>query len=209
MGAVRAALRDYTRLDALATNPLQSAHLLRNERDPAARGRVLQQHQAIRCADGYITLGAANDRLFQRLCDALGHPEWASDPDYANDTLRVRHRGALIARIETITAREPCDQWLARLGAAGVPCGPIRDYAEAFPDPQVRARGMVVDITHPTLGPLRTLRSPIKMSETPLLVDRRAPLLGEHTWQVLREVGYTDEEIEAVVAECAAPRAPV
>jgi crotonobetainyl-CoA:carnitine CoA-transferase CaiB-like acyl-CoA transferase len=124
----------------------------------------------------------------------------------ANDTLRVRHRAALIGRIETVTAREPCDQWLARLGAAGVPCGPINDYAETFADPQVRARGMVVDITHPTLGPLRTLGSPVKMSETPPLVDRRAPLLGEHTGEVLREVGYTDEEVAAVIAQCTVQR---
>jgi crotonobetainyl-CoA:carnitine CoA-transferase CaiB-like acyl-CoA transferase len=124
----------------------------------------------------------------------------------ANDTLRVRHRAARIGRIEAITAREPCDRWLARLGAAGVPCGPINNYAQAFADPQLRARGMVVDVTHLTLGPLRTLGSPIKMSETPPVGGRRAPLLGEHTREVLREVGYTDEGIAAVIAECAPPR---
>ncbi len=175
--------------EGVAPGPLGSAH------------RMIAPYQAIRCADGYITVGAANDRLFQRLCGVLGHPEWADDPDYVNATLRVRNRAALAGRIETITAHEPLAAWLARFDAAGVPCGPINDYAQAFADPQVRARGMIVDVDHPTLGPLRALGSPLKMSETPPRVDRRAPLLGEHTREVLREAGCTDEEIAAVIAE--------
>jgi len=175
--------------EGVAPGPLGSAH------------RMIAPYQAIRCADGYITVGAANDRLFQRLCGVLGHPEWADDPDYANATLRVRNRAALAGRIETITAHEPLAAWLARFDAAGVPCGPINDYAQAFADPQVRARGMIVDVDHPTLGPIRALGSPLKMSETPPRVDRRAPLLGEHTREVLREAGCSDEEIAAVIAE--------
>jgi formyl-CoA transferase len=175
--------------EGVAPEPLGSAH------------RMIAPYQAIRCADGYITVGAANDRLFQRLCGVLGHPEWVDDPDYANATLRVRNRAALAGRIETITADEPLAAWLARFDAAGVPCGPINDYAQAFADPQVRARGMIVDVDHPTLGPLRALGSPLKMSETPPRVDRRAPLLGEHTREVLREAGCSDEEIAAVIAE--------
>jgi formyl-CoA transferase len=178
--------------EGVAPEPLGSAH------------RMIAPYQAIRCADGYITVGAANDRLFQRVCGVLGHPEWVDDPDYANATLRVRNRAALAARIETITAHEPLAAWLARFDAAGVPCGPINDYAQAFADPQVRARGMIVDVDHPTLGPLRALGSPLKMSETPPRVDRRAPLLGEHTREVLREAGCSDEEIAAVIAESGA-----
>jgi crotonobetainyl-CoA:carnitine CoA-transferase CaiB-like acyl-CoA transferase len=157
--------------------------------------RMLAPYQAVRCSDGYITLGAANDRLFQRLCGLLEHPEWAADPDYANDTLRVRNRAGLIARIEAITATEPRHYWLERLDSHGIPCGPINNYAEAFADPQIRAREMIVAVDHPTLGRLHTPGSPIKMSATPLDVSRRAPLLGEHTREVLREVGYSDEEI--------------
>ena len=164
--------------------------------------RLIAPYQAIRCADGYITVGAATDALFQKLCDVLGHPEWPADPDFADNTRRVRHRVRLADRIEAITEREPGAQWVARLDAAGVPCGPINDYRGAFEDPQVRARGMVVDIDHPALGAIRALGSPIKMSETPPVVDRRGPLLGEHTRDVLREVGCSESEIAVVMAEC-------
>ena len=157
--------------------------------------RMTAPYQAIRCADGYITLAAANDRLFQRLCDLLGRPEWAADPAFASDASRVRNRPALAGLIESITVGKPRSHWVARFEANGVPCGPINDYAQVFADPQIRARGMVVETDHPTLGRIRTLGSPVKMSATPPVVGRRAPLLGEHTEEVLREVGYTPEEI--------------
>ncbi len=176
--------------------PLGSAH------------RMLAPYQAIRCADGYITIGAGTNRLFQRLCDALGHPEWTTRPEFADDTRRVRNRAGLIAGIEALTAGLSCGAWLARFTAAGVPCGRINNYADAFDDPQVRARSMVVDVTHPTLGPLRTLGSPIKMSETPPRVDRRAPLLGEHTNEILLEAGCSAAEIAALEAAHRSPAPP-
>jgi crotonobetainyl-CoA:carnitine CoA-transferase CaiB-like acyl-CoA transferase len=172
--------------EGVTPEPLGSAH------------RMLAPYQAVRCADGYITLGAGGDRLFRRLCELLGHPEWIVNPDYANDTLRVRHRAPLIERIEAITSLKPRHHWLERFEAAGVPSGPINDYAEAFADPQIRAREMVIEVDHPTLGRLQTLGSPVKMSETPPSVARRAPLLGEHTREVLREVGYSDDDISAL-----------
>ena len=135
-------------------------------------------YQAIRCADGYITLGAANERLFRRLSNLLGHSEWADDDAFADNASRVRNRDALAARIEAITMEQPCAHWLALLEANDIPCGPINDYAQVFADPQVLAREMVVEMGHPTLGQLRTLGSPIKMSATPPDVSRRAPRLG-------------------------------
>jgi crotonobetainyl-CoA:carnitine CoA-transferase CaiB-like acyl-CoA transferase len=160
--------------------------------------RMNAPYQAIRCADGFITLGAANERLFRRLCDVLGHTEWTAMPEFADNASRVRNREALAARIESITAGQPRSHWLALLEANDIPCGPINDYAQVFADPQVRAREMVVEVDHPTLGHLRTLGSPLKMSGTPPDVRRRSPRLGEHTDAVLREAGFRDEEIAAL-----------
>jgi crotonobetainyl-CoA:carnitine CoA-transferase CaiB-like acyl-CoA transferase len=157
-------------------------------------------YQAIRCADGYITLGAANERLFRRLCEVLGHVEWSAEPAFADNASRVNNHQALAARIESITATQPRAHWLALLEANDIPCGPINDYAQVFADPQVLARDMVVETDHPTLGHLRTLGSPIKLSATPADVSRRAPQLGEHTNEILSEAGYTSAEIAALRA---------
>jgi len=169
--------------EGVTPGPLGSAH------------RFLAPYQAIRCADGYITLGAGTDGLFAELAEALGHPEWAADADYRTAPARHRHQASLIERVERITVSNTCAHWLDRFAARSIPCGPINDYAQAFADPQVRARNMVVEIEHPTLGRLRTPGSPIKMSETPTVVSRRAPRLGEHTGEVLREAGLSEEEI--------------
>ncbi len=176
---------EYFSTGAIPT-PLGSAH------------RMLAPYQAIRCADGYITIGAGTNRLFHRLCEVLGQPEWTTRPEYADDTCRVRNRAELIAGIEALTVGQSCSEWLTRFTDAGVPCGRINNYAEAFDDAQVQARSMVVDVMHPTLGNLRTLGSPIKMSETPPRVDRCAPRLGEHTDEILREAGCTAAEIAAL-----------
>ena len=156
--------------------PLGSAH------------RMIAPYQAIRCADGYITVAAANQRLFERLCDRLGHPEWPRVPQYADDTVRVRHREALVQLIESVTTGASRRHWIDLFEANDIPCGPINSYDEMFADPQVLARGMVNEIDHPTLGRMRTLGSPMKMSRTPPQTARRAPLLGEHTAEVLREL---------------------
>jgi len=168
---------------------------------PTALGsahRMNAPYQAIRCADGYITLGAANERLFRRLCEVLGHAEWTGMAEFADNASRVRNRAALAERIEAITSQQPRSHWLALLEANDIPCGPINDYAQVFADPQVVARQMVVETEHQTLGSLRTLGSPIKLSATPPDVCRRAPLLGEHTDQVLAEAGYNEREIAAL-----------
>ncbi len=160
--------------------------------------RMNAPYQAIRCADGYMTIGAANDRTFRRLCVALGHPEWAADPEYRDDTHRIRNREALASRIEAVMETRPRAHWTELLESHGVPCGPINDYAEVMADPHVRARGLVVETDHPTLGPIQTLGTPIKLSETPLSPGRPAPRLGQHTDEILGDAGFAAGEIAAL-----------
>lgn len=162
--------------------------------------RLSAPYQAIRCADGFIVLGAANDRLFRRVSELLGHPEWVEDPGFADDSSRVRNRERLAALVEEVTSARPRHDWLTLFEANDVPCGPINNYEEALNDAHVRARGMVVETEHPVLGRIRTLGSPLKMSATPPLAGRRAPLLGEHTNAVLREAGYSAATIEELRA---------
>jgi len=171
-----------------APQPMGSAH------------RMFAPYQAIRCADGHITLGTANDRLFKRLCDLLGHPQWATDPRFADNPTRVANQRALASAIEAVTSAEPCVHWLGLFEANDIPCGPINDYERVFADPHLAAREMSVSIDHPVLGAVRALGSPIKMSGTPTNARRRAPLLGEHTNAVLADYGFRPEEISALRA---------
>ena len=158
--------------------------------------RLTAPYQAFRCADGHITIGAANDRNFTKVARLLGHHEWLTDPRFASNSGRIAHRDELARLIESETATQPRAHWISELEAAGVPCGPILGYDDALTTPQATAREMALEVEHPTLGTLRTLGTPIKMSDTPLNPRRRAPLLGEHTDDVLAEAGYSADEIE-------------
>jgi len=158
--------------------------------------RMSAPYQAFRCADGYITIGGANDRTFHRICDVLGHPEWREMPEFKTDGMRIRNRADLASRIETITVTKSRAHWLELFDTNNIPCGPINDYSQVFEDPQVIARELVVDVEHPTLGAIRALGSPIKLSATPPDVRRRAPLLGEHTDEVLSHGGTQDPPVD-------------
>jgi crotonobetainyl-CoA:carnitine CoA-transferase CaiB-like acyl-CoA transferase len=167
-----------------APRPLGTAH------------RMSAPYQAFRCADGHITIGAANDRNFAKLARVLGGHEWLADSRFASDHQRVAHRDELARLIEEVTSKEPRAFWIDALERAGVPCGPILNYQEALTTPQAIARDMTINVAHPTLGPLQTLGTPIKMSATPLNPCGRGPMLGEHTDDVLAEAGYSSDEIE-------------
>ena len=158
--------------------------------------RMSAPYQAFRCADGFITIGAANDRLFLRLCELLEHPEWANDPKFGSNADRVHNHRALADKIEAITVRRDSSEWLELLDANGIPCGPINSYADVVEDPHMKAREMVVATEHATLGEIRTLGTPLKLSETPLRPGRPAPLLGQHTDEILTEAGVPEELIE-------------
>jgi crotonobetainyl-CoA:carnitine CoA-transferase CaiB-like acyl-CoA transferase len=151
--------------------------------------RYLAPYQAIRCADGHITIGAGTDRLFAALAVSLEHPEWVHSPEFGDTAARLRNRAALIAQIEAVTSAKPKAHWLDQFAARRIPCGPINTYAEAFADPQVQSRQMVLETDHPTLGHGRAVGFPVKMSGAAPASGRRAPLLGEHTDEVLREIG--------------------
>ena len=157
--------------------------------------RMNAPYQAIRCADGYITIGAANERIFRRLCAVLDRQEWMSSPLFRDNASRVKNRELLAAEIEAVMSQQPRSHWVALLEANDIPCGLINNYEQVFEDPQVLARELVVETDHPTLGHLKTLGSPIKLSATPPIVTRRAPLLGEHTDEILREAGFSFAEI--------------
>ena len=152
-------------------------------------------YQAIRCADGYITVGAANDRLFKRLSLVLEHPEWADSPEFASNAERMRNLETLVSCMESVTRRAARSHWLERFVANWIPCGPINSYSEALNDPQVTSRRMVVETAHPTLGRVRGLGAPVKLSDTPLDPDRPVPLLGQHTDEILAEIGYDQAAI--------------
>lgn len=166
--------------------------------------RMVAPYQAFACADGYINIGAANDRTFARLAEALGRQEWVFDPRFRTATERVANRSGLAALIEEITRTRTREEWTTVFDEAGIPCGPILDYAEAFAQPQAEAREMSRTVPHPVLGDTRTIGTPLKMSATPLDVTRRAPVLGEHTDEVLAAAGYTEDEIERLRAAGAA-----
>jgi crotonobetainyl-CoA:carnitine CoA-transferase CaiB-like acyl-CoA transferase len=158
--------------------------------------RMSAPYQAIRCADGYITLGAANQRIWERFAHAIGLPELINRPEYTDDRRRVQNHHQLAEEIEVVTATQPRAYWLGVLEGVGVPCGPISNYAEVFADPQVQARGMVQEMDHPVGGRIRVLGPAAKLSETPARLYRPAPLYGEHSAEILREVGYTDTVIQ-------------
>ena len=185
----------------LALSVWEAAEYFAEQVTPQAQGsahRFLAPYQAIRCSDGYITIGAGTDRLFAALCDLVGHGDWTSEEAFATAAARVRNRAALVDRIEAITSRHTRAHWLEQLEARAIPCGPINTYAEAFADPHTKARAMIAELDHPTLGRIPTLGSPIKMSETPPVVGAHVPRLGEHTREVLGEAGLTESEIDTV-----------
>lgn len=160
--------------------------------------RMSAPYQAIRCADGYINLGAANTRTWEKFAHAIGCPELLDRPEYVEDGLRVKNRHQLTQEIEAVTTQQPRSHWLAVLEEVGVPCGPISNYAEVFADPHIQARGMVQEMKHPVGGTVQVLGPAAKLSETPVRLARPSPLYGEHTAEVLTEIGWTQAEIQAL-----------
>lgn len=151
--------------------------------------RMAAPYQAVRAADGHFVLGANNDRLWQRLCAVIDRPDLAAHADYATNALRLANRTALIPALEESFAGRPKNDWVALLLEAGIPAGPINDYAETLGNEHTEARGMVMEIDHPIEGRVRNIGFPVKLSATPQQVRRHPPLLGEHRDEILAELG--------------------
>jgi crotonobetainyl-CoA:carnitine CoA-transferase CaiB-like acyl-CoA transferase len=152
-------------------------------------------------ADAMIALAVGNDTQFAKTAAVLGHPEWAQDARFATNRARVANRDAIDGLIGASLATDEADTWLARLKAVGVPCGRINTVAQALDDPHTQARRMVESVAHPTIGDLKMLGIPFKFSDTPAAVRRPPPVLGEHTDEVLGEIGMDAAAIAQLRSE--------
>lgn len=157
-------------------------------------------YQAFQTSDGWINLGAANQANWLRLIDLLGADDLRNDARFAENAGRMNHLPELTEILSRYFEKQSTAEWLAQLDAIGVPAGPVMDVAQMSEDPQVRAREMVVELDHPTAGKTRALGTPVKFSRTPTAIVRPAPLLGQHTREILLEYGYDEAEIDALAA---------
>ncbi len=152
---------------------------------------------AFKTKEGSIIVGAGNDRLWEKLCDIIGRPELKADDRFKSNSLRTQNFKALYPYLDSAFQSKTTAEWIADLEAAGIPCGPINTIDKAVTDPQVLARDMIVETDHPVAGPVKMAGVPIKMSVTPGSVDTPAPLLGQHTAEILQQLlGLTAAEIE-------------
>ncbi|SDR62127.1 formyl-CoA transferase [Rhizobiales bacterium GAS113] len=145
--------------------------------------------------DGHINIAASGDHIYKRCCAALEAPHLVSDPAFATDPARSRNRAALNAAISEITRRKTSAEWIALLNAAGVPCGPIYKMDEVFADPQVQHLGMATPVHHKALGETQIVNQAVELSRTPSRMTRATPDKGEHSEEVLRELGYDEDAI--------------
>ena len=156
-------------------------------------------YQDFPTADGDFILTVGNDSQFRKSAEVAGQSQWATDPRFLTNKLRVANRGELIPLIRQATVFKTTAQWADELEAAGVPCGPVNDLAQVFDDPQVLARGLAIELPHALGGRVAQVASPIRLSETPVEYRRAPPLLGEHTTQVLQALlGMSGDEVAAL-----------
>jgi crotonobetainyl-CoA:carnitine CoA-transferase CaiB-like acyl-CoA transferase len=168
-------------------------------KSPRRRGNQhpsIVPYEVFEAADGYLTVGVANNSLWTRFCQALGRPELAADPRFDTEAKRVEHRETLVPLLGQVFATAPVAHWLARLAGAGVPAGKIKSVGEALESDHLGARGAIVTLTHRAAGPMRVVGPPIRLHGTPGEAAAPAPLLGEHTDEVLGKLlGYPADAV--------------
>jgi formyl-CoA transferase len=177
----------------------QGQGYLTTGKSPRRRGNQhpsIVPYEVFQASDGYLTVGVANNSLWTRFCRALGRPELAADARFDTESKRVERRDVLVPLLEGIFRTAPATDWLARLERAGVPAGKIKSVGEALESEHLRARGAIVTVNHPTAGRMRMVGPPIRLHGTPAEATTPAPLLGEHTDEVLAKLlGYSSEAI--------------
>ncbi|WP_444927662.1 CaiB/BaiF CoA transferase family protein [Microbulbifer sp. TRSA002] len=178
----------------------QAQNYLTSGKSPERQGTGhpnIVPYQAVPSKDGYFMLAVGNDDQFKRFCGIAGVQDLAENPAYGTNSARVVAREELVPQIEAATRKHESAWWLQHLSDAHVPCGPINTLEEVFADPQVQARGMVVEQDHPEAGKVKTVRNPVIFSESALDYTQAPPVLGEHTEEVLRDLlGKSDEQVE-------------
>ena len=163
------------------------------------RHRRSTPYQAYKTKDGYVTVGANNNKLWNNFCTMVcGKPEWLTDPRFVDLPSRLRNIDELEREIETVFATQPTAHWVEKLDAAEVPGGPVYRYDQIMNDPHIKARNMVAEIEHPKIGPMKTLGLPIKSTGELVSIRKPAPWLGQHSDEVLHGLGYGDAEIGAL-----------
>ncbi len=175
---------------AVAMMAVMNMNYLVTGRPPGRAGNAHQNivpYEAFACADGHLILAVGNDTQFAKFCEAADRRAWAKDERFAKNADRVRHRAILVPLVAEVMRTRTQHAWLEALEALGVPCGPINRLDQVFADPQLAARGLRMDLPHPSAGSVPQVGTPIGFSATPAEYGRPPPLLGEHTAEVLRE----------------------
>ena len=183
----------------VATLANQAMNFLVSGKAPRRTGNAhpnIQPQDVFACRDGQIALAVGNDGQFAKLCEVLGQPALAQDERFQKNASRVRNLAVLHPLIAAILKERDRSHWVAALDAAGVPASPINAIPEVFEDRQVKHRRMLVDVAHPLSGTVPQVASPMRFTAAPLVHDRAPPLLGEHSVEILRDIGIGDAEIE-------------
>ncbi|NRG47661.1 CoA transferase [Bacillus sp. CRN 9] len=153
-------------------------------------------YQVFSASDGDLVVAVGNDQQFKRFAQVAGMPELAEDSRFKENRLRVEHRAELIPICESLLKQRSKNEWKKALDDAGIPNGPINSISEMFNDPHVEAREMIMKVDHPLIEGLQLAGSPIKLSKSPVKVRQSPPLYGEHTGEILKEFGYSEEDIK-------------